>query len=273
MAQARLFAPTGYIEFNDEGYPVGLFARLLLLAMGQPPPARPPIPRGAAYTYAGFNQISAIYTGDSNYVYQVSNLLQYDDSTVGDFSIVTSNPNITLPSGELGLVYLTLNSTQYSGNISLSCQITGGPCESQLPADLLDTCDSGAYRHDAVPRYMCRSTPPMRRQPASRAMERSIPGAADGGRQAVARRWLVCCCSGFRARRRGARALFKALLLVIALGGIAAGLSACGGTGLSPTQPTSPGQPTKAPAEPTPWVVTATNGNTTHNVATQIVVQ
>ncbi|MBB6143656.1 hypothetical protein HNQ77_001605 [Silvibacterium bohemicum] len=77
--------------------------------------------------YGGTNQFGVIYAGDSNYQSSYAPLVSYTEQTK-DFTLAATTQNVTVHSGDPGLAFLQLQGLdQFSGGVSLSCKVTGGP--------------------------------------------------------------------------------------------------------------------------------------------------
>jgi trimeric autotransporter adhesin len=75
----------------------------------------------------GTNQLLGVYAGDSNYQLSYSPLVSLGEHT-SDFTLAATTQNITLRPGGSGIGFLKLQGLEsFSGGVSLSCTVTGGP--------------------------------------------------------------------------------------------------------------------------------------------------
>ncbi len=117
-------APSGLFAVLDEG--------TTAIGLGfLTPPTSGATSTGTVYflgsgLYGGTNELSVIYGGDSNYQSSYAPPVSYTEN--GDFTLAATTQNITVHDGEPGVAFLQLQGThQFSGGVSLSCKVTGGP--------------------------------------------------------------------------------------------------------------------------------------------------
>jgi len=257
-------APTGYLGFLQSGS--GYFTCIRTLT-----PTGKGATSTASCTFSSGNStpdlstVYANYIGDSVYNGSTSAVLQYSYTT-GDFSILATNPTVTVASGSPGSATLTLASATYNpftGNVSLSCAVTGGP----TGATVLPTCAAPATvavspsAQSTATLQITTSFPPSTTQTAMHSHRGLF---AMGGGSTLAFVLLL----GVPSRKRRWKGLIALMLLVTASGMVIG----CSGSGTQPPS-TPPASPTLVPAGTYTAVVTANNGLTTHNVKFNIVVQ
>ena len=114
-------APTGTITFYDNG----VLLAYILLPLGQTGSvASGAFPIGAsAFWSSGANPITAVYSGDSNYLPSTSSVVNISvTQRVGDFALAAQLSQITFAPGSSGTVGLNLTSLNtFSGVVNLSC--------------------------------------------------------------------------------------------------------------------------------------------------------
>jgi subtilase family serine protease len=259
-------APIGLVQFVTDGYLFGPDGgEALVLTPGTGTTSTATFTFTAYEGLSGSNQFYAVYT-EGNYPNSTSNVLTFNNSSA-DFSILTNNPAISIASGSTGTASLTFSSiNQFSGNITLSCAVTGGPSGNTI----LPTC--------SVPASVAVSSTG---QAVAAVQFNTAASSTSKLAPSPSLRWgaggttFACLLLlGIPACRRKWRVTLG-LFLVVAFSGSIIGCGGgssstkTGGTG-NPPPPTSPsGVPTGTYTA----VITATNGTTTHNVAIAIAVQ
>ena len=116
-------APTGTINFVDNNSSsVFFFLNDLLPGPGATGTFQITLPSNSFWAN-GANQITAVYSGDSNYKGSTSAAVTINvTQTVGDFSFAPQVAEIVVPSGGSGTAGLNLGSLGgFSGNVSLTC--------------------------------------------------------------------------------------------------------------------------------------------------------
>jgi trimeric autotransporter adhesin len=119
--------------------------------------------------YGGTNQFLVLYLGDSNYQLSYSPLVSYAEHT-SDFTLAATTQNITLHSGGSGIGFLQLQGLEsFSGGVSLSCTVTGGPIGNTVmpscvvpPVAIVQTTrpSTSILRVDTESRGQRKSVPP-----------------------------------------------------------------------------------------------------------------
>jgi subtilase family serine protease len=168
---------------------------------------------------AGTDTLTASYSGDS--VYSTGSGTTSVTVTQSTFSLTATTP-ANINKGSAATSTVTVNTTNnYSGTVALSCALTSGPSNSSGDAP---TCSASS---GGVSPGSTGSATVSTRAATTSALERpalpgKIRGLLDGGAVLA-----LLVMFGIPARRRAWRAMLGALVLMIAIGSLAA----CGGGG------------------------------------------
>jgi subtilase family serine protease len=263
-------APTGTINFVDNNSSSAtFFLNSLLPGPGATGTFQITLPSNSFWTN-GANQVTAVYSGDSNYKGSTSAAVTVNvTQTVGDFSFAPQVAEIVVRAGGSGTAGLNLTSLGgFSGNVSLTCAPSSAALGCALsPANALlnatgtggSTLTINAFVASQTAVLRGTSTPGL---PVARA------GMGFGGLTAlciaIASVPLVLASS---TRRRkfmfsATVAVFSILMFQVACGGIS------GGT----VTPPPPGV-TNAPAGTYGVVISAAANGVIHNAKVTVVVQ
>jgi hypothetical protein len=131
-------APTGYITFVDNGS-VPEWAYLdLLTAASSGASASYTLSLSSEYFWANnVNQITAVYSGDGNYLPSTSSVVTVNVNQGGnDFTLVAQSSQLVVASGDVGSVGISLASiNNFNGSVVLTCT----PSSSQFSCSISPT--------------------------------------------------------------------------------------------------------------------------------------
>jgi subtilase family serine protease len=133
--EGATIAPTGYVTFFDNGAATNwlYLEELTPAASGASSSYTLSLPSQYFWTN-GANQITAVYSGDSNYAVSTSNAVTVNVNQGGnDFTLSAQSPQLLVASGSTGTVGLSLGSVNnFSGSVALTCT----PSSSQFSCSL-----------------------------------------------------------------------------------------------------------------------------------------
>ena len=248
-------APTGYVSLYANGSAIGFgYATLGTLTAATSGPAStfsialPP----DYFPIDGQNQVTAVYTGDTNYMGSASAAVPVTVAQTGsDFTLSPGIPQINVVSGNTTSTTFTMTSLyNFNGAVGLSCTPSAGTFSCSITPSSL-TVDGTATANLTITAV---------NPNASTSQVRSL-----GPRGAAA--FALALVLFVPLRRRRCRIPAGLLLLAI----VAFAASGCGSNGGSGTKP-PPVNPNGTPAGTYNVLVTGTSGGITHDVKLNVVV-
>ena len=123
-AAGSTIAPTGYVTFFDNGAVTNWFYLDELIPASSGASASYALELPSEYFWAsGANQITAVYSGDSNYLPSTSPAVTVNVVQGGsDFTLAAQSPQIVMASGSTSAVGINLVSiNNFSGSLTLTC--------------------------------------------------------------------------------------------------------------------------------------------------------
>ncbi len=246
-------APTGYVDLYDNGI-LFTYAYLPTNVVGSSTSVSLELNPLSFWT-SGANQITAIYEGDTGNGPSMSNSISVtanQTAGLGDFTLASQIPQITVKAGSSGTFSLNLASlSNFSGSVALTCK----PSSAQFSCSINPA--SVTLNGTVSATVTVNATLP------NTAM------AAPNGLWPVAGMVALCIIwIGGRARRAFQRSLLfgLALLTVLAASGCGGNGGGSGGSGSNPP-------PNSTPAGNYSVLVTGTANGTIHNAVVYVVVQ
>lgn len=117
-------APTGYVTFFDNGAATNWLYLNQLIPSSSGASASFSLPlQSESFWSSGTNQITAVYSGDGNYLSSTSNAVTINvDQGGSDFTLTAQSLQISVASGNVGTDGLNLASmNNFSGSVALTC--------------------------------------------------------------------------------------------------------------------------------------------------------
>jgi hypothetical protein len=255
-----VIAPTGSVGVYTNVD--GLLGNISLSASGTSASYTGSIPGG--YLINGNNQLTAVYSGDSNYLSSASLPLTVT-ANIGDFALNALTPVLSVAPGSSVTENLILTSTGTAfgttGSVTIQCT-TSSPAITCTPASTSSTLTASGQTATSVT-IKAYTTTTSNLIP-ERGFSRWLPGGVV----------LSCLVLLWVPGKRRGRGILLCLILFIGAGFV----TSCGGGG-STTTPSGPGSPppttTTTNAGPGTYsvVVTAIASNVTHSVRFTVNVQ
>jgi len=128
-------APTGFITFFDNGAVPDWLSLFQLIPAASGASASTTVSLPSQYLWAnGANQITAVYSGDGNYLPSTSAVVTVNVVQGGsNFTLAPQGPQIAVASGSMGTIGLSLGSVNnFNGSVALTC----APSSSQFSCSL-----------------------------------------------------------------------------------------------------------------------------------------
>jgi hypothetical protein len=276
-------APTGTVTLFDSGYTSGYLVWIPLVpaqsgasatfnTTGYPFSA-------AAFWNNGANQITAVYSGDTNYLPSTSNVVTLNvTQSGGDFMMTPQLPQITLQAGSSGRVGVNLTSLyNFSGVVNLTCAPSSSnltcsvnPASLTLNGAATATLTINASAQAAglfLPREVAHAVLPV------------LHGEGTQARAPVPHGWLgaagsLICAFFLLSGLADDRRKMSWLLGLGLLAALSLALSCGGGASIQPTASSSSSSSSPSPAETYSVLVSGTAANgIIHNAKVMVVVQ
>jgi hypothetical protein len=253
-------APTGWVSFYDNGAP--LAARYFKNQL-QPTPAG----SGATFTYYlppynfwsnGANQITAVYSGDSNYLGSTSNAVTVNVAQTGaDFLMSPQSPQVSATSGGSASTAINLTSLLgFNGTVALTCEPSSSrfSCSINPESPTLNGATSATLTITATIPGSAANLQPSR-----------TPKSGRGVGSGIAFALCLVLVIPFRRRRWLGLTCLAVILAVF-------GLTSCGGGGIN-TGGTNPPPANGTPAGAYTMLVTGKSGSVVHTAVINVVVK